>query len=592
MSFGNPRAWLVLLLSLVMLAIVHIQMTGQQKRLSGWIDRGLWPRMIPDFSFKTFLRKQALISLALLFAGLALMRPQWGEKEEMIDSKGMDIVFLLDLSNSMLAEDTPPSRLDRARTFIKKTLDGLADDRVGIVGFAGRAVLAVPLTTDFGYVTEMVETLEPSMISNQGTDISKAIDAGIKAFERSAEDTRKSSKAFVMITDGEDFGEGAGASAARIREAGAGFFVVSVGTKEGAPVPVRNQAGVLQTYKKDRDQKIILSRVNKELLSQVATEGGGTLIDLVNAEDASYELVRGLRSLGREATRQQRQVTRIERFHYFLVLSVAFLILHLFSGYLPLRKAGAPILMLLLLFPGGASAQTLKGYLDARKAESLYSSKDFSGSADVYGGAVKREPESGVLRYNQATALAASGKHEESVPLFEEVTRQALAEGDYAAAARSLYNEGVTLSQAGKPRESLDRLTKAIELAKILRDPEIEKRARQALARSSEQNQQQQKQQQDQKEKDQKDQKEQKKDKGDQKQKPEQEGREPPPKSGGEDQQKQAPEEGKKRQFRSGTLSKDVAESIMNDLSDREKQLHQNRLKEQKGREMENEKDW
>ncbi len=585
MSFGNPRAWLVLLLGLVMLALAHAQTIGQQKRLSEWIDRSLWPKVIPEFSWKAFLRKQAWLALALLFAGIALMRPQWGEKEEMIDSKGMDIVFLLDLSNSILAEDTPPSRLDRARTFIKKTLDGLADDRVGIVGFAGKAVLAVPLTTDFGYVTEMVETLDPSMIASQGTEIAKAIDSGIKAFERSAEDTRKSSKAFVLVTDGEDFGEGAGAAASKIRELGSGFFVVAVGTKEGAPVPVRNRAGVLQTYKKDRDQKIVLSRVNKELLSQIASEGGGTMIDLVNPDDASYELIRGLRGLNRDATRQQRQVTRIERFHYFLAVSVIFLMLHLFAGYLPGRRSGIAFLFALLLIPSGASAQTLKGYIEAKKAQRLHSDRDFAGAAEVYGGATKLEPDSAPLKYNQATALSNSGKHEDSLPLFEEVTKQSLAEGDYASAARALYNEGVTLSQAGKPRESLDRLTKAIELAKILKDGEIEKRARQALAKSSEQNQQQQKQQekqqQDQKEQDQKQKKDQ--EQGDQKSKPKQEG---------DDSQKQGPEEGKKRQFRSGTLSKDVAESIMNDLSDREKQLHQNRLKEQKGREMENDKDW
>jgi Ca-activated chloride channel family protein len=590
MIFGNSRAWLVLLLALVMLALAHLQIKGQQKRLSSWIDRSMWSRVIPEFSWSTFLRRQVLLALAFLFAGVALMRPQWGEREELIDSKGMDIVFLLDLSNSILAEDTPPSRLDRARTFIKKTLDGLADDRVGIVGFAGKAVLAVPLTTDFGYVTEMVETLEPSMIASQGTEIAKAIDAGIKAFERSAEDTRKSSKAFVLITDGEDFGEGATAAASRIKDFGSGFFVVAVGTKEGAPVPVRNQAGVLQTYKKDRDQKVVLSRVNKDLLAQIASEGGGTLIDLVNPDDASYELVRGLRGLSRSSTLQQKQVTRIERYHYFLAVAVALLLMHLFTGYLPARKRIPSLLLLIVLLPAEGSALTWKSYLESRKAQKLYGDRDFAASSELYGQSSKREPESGILKYNQATALSGAGKAEEAIPLFEEVSKQALAEGDYESAARALYNEGVTLSQSGKARESLDRLTKAIELAKIIHDGEMEKRAREALTRSSQQNQQQQKQKQEQQKQDQE--QKPKQDSGDQKSKPKDDGQEPQQKPRGEDQQKQGPEDGKKRQFRSGTLSKDVAESIMNDLSDREKQLHQNRLKEQRGREMENEKDW
>ncbi len=590
MIFGNSRAWLVLLLALVMLALAHLQIKGQQKRLSSWIDRSMWSRVIPEFSWSTFLRRQVLLALAFLFAGVALMRPQWGEREELIDSKGMDIVFLLDLSNSILAEDTPPSRLDRARTFIKKTLDGLADDRVGVVGFAGKAVLAVPLTTDFGYVTEMVETLEPSMIASQGTEIAKAIDAGIKAFERSAEDTRKSSKAFVLITDGEDFGEGATAAASRIKDFGSGFFVVAVGTKEGAPVPVRNQAGVLQTYKKDRDQKVVLSRVNKDLLAQIASEGGGTLIDLVNPDDASYELVRGLRGLSRSSTLQQKQVTRIERYHYFLAVAVALLLMHLFTGYLPARKRIPSLLLLIVLLPAEGSALTWKSYLESRKAQKLYGDRDFAASSELYGQSSKREPESGTLKYNQATALSGAGKAEEAIPLFEEVSKQALAEGDYESAARALYNEGVTLSQSGKARESLDRLTKAIELAKIIRDGEMEKRAREALTRSSQQNQQQQKQKQEQQKQDQE--QKPKQDSGDQNSKPKDDGQEPQQKPRGEDQQKQGPEDGKKRQFRSGTLSKDVAESIMNDLSDREKQLHQNRLKEQRGREMENEKDW
>lgn len=590
MIFGNSRAWLVLLLALVMLALAHLQIKGQQKRLSSWIDRSMWSRVIPEFSWSTFLRRQVLLALAFLFAGVALMRPQWGEREELIDSKGMDIVFLLDLSNSILAEDTPPSRLDRARTFIKKTLDGLADDRVGIVGFAGKAVLAVPLTTDFGYVTEMVETLEPSMIASQGTEIAKAIDAGIKAFERSAEDTRKSSKAFVLITDGEDFGEGATAAASRIKDFGSGFFVVAVGTKEGAPVPVRNQAGVLQTYKKDRDQKVVLSRVNKDLLAKIASEGGGTLIDLVNPDDASYELVRGLRGLSRNSTLQQKQVTRIERYHYFLAVAVALLLMHLFTGYLPARKRIPSLLLLIVLLPAEGSALTWKSYLESRKAQKLYEDRDFAASSELYGQSSKREPESGTLKYNQATALSGAGKAEEAIPLFEEVSKQALAEGDYESAARALYNEGVTLSQSGKARESLDRLTKAIELAKIIHDGEMEKRAREALTRSSQQNQQQQKQRQEQQKQDQE--QKPKQDSGDQNSKPKDDGQEPQQKPRGEDQQNQGPEDGKKRQFRSGTLSKDVAESIMNDLSDREKQLHQNRLKEQRGREMENEKDW
>jgi Ca-activated chloride channel family protein len=586
MTFGNPRSALLFLLVAALFAISLFQILNQQRRLGRWIDRSLWTKVVPDFSRRVFVRKNALLALSLLFAGIALLRPQWGERSETIESKGMDILFLLDLSNSMLAEDTPPSRLDRARTLIKKTLEGLADDRVGVVGFAGKAFLTVPLTTDFGYVTEMTETLEPSMFASQGTEISKAIDTAIKAFERSAEDTKRSSRAFVLVTDGEDFGEGAAKAAARIKEFGGGFFAIAVGTKEGAPVPVRNAAGVLQTYKKDRDQKVVLSRVNRDLLTSIASEGGGSLIDLVNADDASYTLIKGLRGLARDSNGEQKQVIRIERFHYFLALSVFFLLLHLLVGYRKVR-IGLPFLPLLLLIPFPSHAQSFRSYLDAKRAESLYGSKEYEESATLYDRAAKRDPDASAFRFNQATALAQSGKKEESLPLFEEVAKQSLSEGDYGTAARALYNEGVTRSGSGDAQNAFDRLTKSIELAKITGDRELEKKGREALARASKKQEQQQKQKQEEKHESSQEQKK------DQKQKPESKPEKPESNPKQKDQKSgERPEDGKKRQFKSGTLSKDVAEGIMNDLSDREKQLHQHRLKEQKGREVENERDW
>lgn len=598
MSFGNLRAWAVVLLALGLLGLALAQTLRQQRRLGHWIHPALWGSVIPAFSGRIFRLRQAFLILAVLFCGFALLRPQWGQREESVDSRGMDIVFLLDLSNSMLAEDTPPSRLDRARSFIKKTLEGLADDRVGIVGFAGKAFLTVPLTTDFGYVTEMTETLEPSMIASQGTEIAKAIDTAIKAFERSAEDTRKSSKAFILITDGEDFGEGASEAAAKIRDFGGGFFVVAVGSREGAPIPVRNASGVLQTYKKDREQKVVLSRVNKELLSKIAGDGGGALIDLVNADDASYELIRGLRGLSRDSTQQHRQIVRIERFHYFLALGILFLILHLFTGVR--RKGFNPAAALMILLPplllSEARGEGIPTYLRSRKALGHYQAKEYAEASTLYGEALKKDPENGALKFNQATALAHENKREEAQPLFDQVGRSALSEGDYSLAAKALYNEGLAWMQSEKMEESIDRLTKSIELAKVTGDTELERLGRLALLRSAQKQQEQNKKQNDDQKQDQKrdqkqDQKQDSKQDADRKQDQKQDQKQDKKNGSQGSKSPLRAEEGKRRQYQ-GTLSKDVAEGIMSDLSDREKQLHQHRLKDQKGRETENDKDW
>ncbi|NDG85409.1 MAG: VWA domain-containing protein, partial [Proteobacteria bacterium] len=286
MNFANPRAFGYVLFVVLLSVAGWFYSRHLQKRVRVWISEDQWKSVIPDFSRGAFFRRQIFLGLGLFFLSLSLLRPQWGQHEETIESRGMDVLFLVDLSNSMLAEDTPPSRLSRTRTFIRKTLDGLGSDRAGVVGFAGKAFLTVPLTNDFDYVSDMVDTLGPEALLSQGTNIGDAIEAAIRAFERGGEDPHKQSRAVILISDGEDFGESAMRAAGRLKDFGAGFFTLSVGTPEGGPIPIRSANGVLQTYKKDLSQKTVLTRVNRELLAKVASAGGGTALELINPDDA------------------------------------------------------------------------------------------------------------------------------------------------------------------------------------------------------------------------------------------------------------------------------------------------------------------
>ena len=591
MSFANPSALWLLLVVMAFIACTYAYSLSLQKKLSKWISASLWKDMIPDFSKKVFIRKNISLALALFFLIIALARPQWGEREEVIQSEGMDILFVLDLSTSMLAEDTPPSRLNRAQTFIKKSLQNLADDRVGIVAFAGKAFLTVPLTTDFGYVSEITDTLEPSNIINQGTNIGEAISVAIKAFERGGEDNHKTTRAIVLISDGEDFGDDALKAAEKLKEFGAGFFALSVGTPEGAPIPLRNEAGILQTYKKDRNEKTVLSRVNRDFMAKIATAGGGSYLELVNPDDAAYVVSKQLNTFHRAATKEQRQITKIDRFPYFLLVSIILFFVNFFIGY-------RGILLLFFIFlPQFSNAQTLDSYLKSRQALKNYDSKNFDDSAKLYEDSRAGDAENPTLQLNEGTALAKGKRPEDAIVNLNEASKKALSQGDYETAAKSLYNEGVVLSEQKNLKESYDRLTKAIELSKVSNQPEVEKKAREALVslvEKQKQKSQEEKQNKDQKDDQNKKDKKDKKDKDDQQKKS---GQGEPDKDdqNGKDQQKknnQRPTDAGKREFKSGTLSKDVAESIMNDLSDREKQLYQHRLKERKTREVPNDKDW
>ncbi len=576
MSFGNPRAFTVLLIlaALALLSAAYSRML--RERFESWIHPRLWPRVMPEFSGRVRLWRLITLYSGLIFLTLGIARPQWGQHEELIESRGMDILFLLDLSNSMLAEDTPPSRLARSQLLIRNVLKNLGEDRAGVVSFAGKAFLTVPLTNDFDYVNEMVETLDPSTMTSQGTDLGEALSVAIRAFERSGEDPRKQSRTVIVISDGEDFGETALKTAEKLKEFGANFFTLSVGGSEGAPIPLRGPTGILQTYKKDLSQKPVLTRVNRELLAKVAEAGGGTHLELLNPEDAAYSLTKALRSAQRSEANSRLEVVKIERFQIFVALALLFFAIHLTVGYRRPGLRGSALGALLCLLCGApdAGAAGIGSYLDARKAEKKYGKKQFEDSAKDYGEALRTDRENPVLQFNEGTAIARSQKKEEALPILQEATRKALVGGDFETAARSLYNEGVLLNESKTRNDAFDRLTKSIELAKRTGLKDVEELARKALAQSFQQQQKQPKE---------------KNEPQDGKSSPKEGGQEPPkPDSPPQD----SGQEGRNRQFKGGTLPKDVAESLMNDLSDREKQLHQRRLGNRKPKENPHDKDW
>jgi Ca-activated chloride channel family protein len=574
MNFANPSALLLLPAIMLISTFGYFHAKSLQKRLGEWIRPEFWKLVIPDFSIAVFNRKHLFLVPGLLFLALASARPQWGEREELVETRGMDILFLLDLSNSMLAEDTPPSRLNRARTFIRNTLGNLGDDRAGIVSFAGKAFLTVPLTNDFDYVTEMAESLDPSSMSSQGTRIGEAIDVAIRAFERAAEDTRKNSRAVILISDGEDFGEHAIRAAARLKDFGAGFFTLSVGTAEGAPIPLRDERGVLQTYKKDSSQKPVISKVNRPLLARLAEAGGGMHLELINPDDAAYRVAKYIRGLSRDEQKKRMEVIRIDRFQIFLLIGVIFLVLHLFTGYRKavFRRSAAAILFFLL--PGTSNADSPYSYWQSRRGLDQYTDKKYEESANSYKKALEEDPGNPLLFFNQGTALGQSENKDEAVSNLQEATKRALSRGDFETAAKSLYNEGILHQKNQASKESFDRLTKAIELAKRSGLAEVEEKARKALAASFDQHQKQPKKQENKQEQDQKS-------AGNNNQKPESGS------PGGPEE-----ENGKQRKFTGKTLSRDVAESLMNDLADREKQLIQKKLGGRRQKEVADEKDW
>lgn len=593
MIFANLHLWTYLLVGLLALAIGAFFRRKSKGALNQWIHESQWTNVIPEFSSKRADIRFWSLFVAWVLMAIALLRPQWGEKEQVIQRQGMDILVLMDISNSMAAEDTPPSRLNIAQNFVKRLLTRLPQDRVGVIGFAESAYVAAPLTTDFGYITEIADTLSPQMIQNQGTNVANAIESAIKAFERGGEDVQKNSRGVILITDGEDFGNGAESAAEALRKFGSAFLVLSVGGTEGAPIPIRNEAGILQTYKKDRKGQTVLTRVNRNLAQKLAEAGGGKQLDLVNPEDSAYAASKLMSQWSRGSLQDQKTVMRVDRFQIFLALALGFFIAHLLAGYRRPKwrlsastkrqfssSATVALACFILLQTTDTQAQGIDPYLKNRSGLKKFSSGDFEGALQDFEASQKNDPSNPKIDFNRGTAAANAKKSEDASIHFKNSTQKALDQGDYETAIQSLYNDGIMNKDAKNFETAFDRLTKAVELAKMTQDSELEKKARQALKTAV-----QEQQQEDQKKQNQKDNQKDPNQQGNEEKEDSQQDQDQPP---------QNPEkpDNKKRQFKSGTLSKDVAEGIMSDLSDREKQLYQRRLKEQRGKQTSNEKDW
>ena len=220
-------------------------------------------------------RSSALgLGFALLFVAAA--GPQCGERSEIVKRSGVDLVIALDASTSMLARDVKPSRLERAKVEVAALLDQLKGDRVGIVVFAGEAFVQCPLTTDYGAAKLFLRAVDPNAMPQQGTAIAEALIESRRVLE--AGSRGGAGKAVLLLTDGEDFEGETGQIAAQLAEAGIRIYAAPVGTEAGEPIPLLDAKGAVTGYKKDREGKTVLTRVDVNALREIADKGGGKLL--------------------------------------------------------------------------------------------------------------------------------------------------------------------------------------------------------------------------------------------------------------------------------------------------------------------------
>lgn len=268
--FAHPAVlWLLLLVPLWMAAVWYI-LRQRRRAAERFVGPDLLERIAYSISPAKLKWKSGLWLTAWALLVLAAADPQVGTKLEEVKREGIDIVIALDLSTSMLCEDIPPSRLENARHEIQKFVEGLKGDRVGLVAFAGTAVIHCPLTTDYGAVKLLTRVMTPSLIPEPGTALADAIDKARRAFN----DEDAKSRVIILITDGEDHEEQAVEAAREAGEEGIRIYTIGMGTPGGAPIPV-SEDNRAEGFKKSKDGQIVVTKLNQLLLQRIADAGNG-----------------------------------------------------------------------------------------------------------------------------------------------------------------------------------------------------------------------------------------------------------------------------------------------------------------------------
>jgi Ca-activated chloride channel family protein len=318
------HVWLLHFLWLLPLAGVGLVVYGRQKKKA--MERFADPELLAQLTGQDLKRRRFFEGLFLLTA-LALMLfalagPRWGSHYQEVSQKGVDIMILVDVSPSMRVEDIKPDRLERARREILDFLTVVQGDRVGLVAFSGAAFVQCPLTLDYGALDMFLGQLEPDLIPVPGTDLGAAIETGLSSFDYKAE----TDKVILLITDGED-NEGKGLDVAReAAEKGVKIFVFGMGETSGGPVPARDGKG---GFKKDKEGKLILSRLEEEGLRHIASATGGTYARSVAGDlDLDILYFDGIKSRTEVQTLKSGKIKVYEeRFPIFLLAAFVFLVL-------------------------------------------------------------------------------------------------------------------------------------------------------------------------------------------------------------------------------------------------------------------------
>lgn len=316
--FAHPEL-LYLLLVIPLLIVFYIVMVNKKKKaIAEFGNPELLKPLMPLVSFKRGAWKFVMILIALMFVIIGVAGPQFGSKLQQIKKQGVELIVVLDVSNSMLAQDIKPNRLEKAKMAISRMVEKLSDDKVGMIVFAGDAYVQLPITTDYSSAKLFLSNINTDIVPVQGTAIGAAIDLAAKSFTPETE----TSKAIIVITDGENHQDDAVAAARVAHEKGITIHTIGMGLEQGAPIPEKGNPG---QFMKDGSGNVVVSKLDEQTLQEIAKAGEGMYVRASNTDVGLSRLLDEVGKMEKSILEEKVYTDYAEKYQYFILIGLFFI---------------------------------------------------------------------------------------------------------------------------------------------------------------------------------------------------------------------------------------------------------------------------
>lgn len=310
----------------ILLVLFLYNQFWKRKKQREFGDLDLIKKLSPEKStFKPVLKLITFL-LALMCLIIGLINPKMGTKMETVKRQGIDIIFAVDVSKSMLAEDVAPNRLEKSKQIVSQLINQFGNDRIGIIAYSGSAFPVLPITTDYSVAKMFLQTMNPGMISSQGTSIDEAIDVATKQFDKKD----KTSKLLIIISDGEDHSENAESAAIEAEKMGLKIITVGVGTENGGTIPLKNEFGEASNLQKDKEGNIVITKRNAEVLAKIAKSAKGGYVDGNSTKEVVDYVKKALENIQKTEFEGTQMANFQSQFQWFLGVGFFLLFMDLF----------------------------------------------------------------------------------------------------------------------------------------------------------------------------------------------------------------------------------------------------------------------